>query len=38
LTNGVRISFGPLVRDTAKIEEGLARLGTWMRTQGTYGT
>ena len=31
LTNGVRISFGPLVRDTAKIEEGLARLGTWMR-------
>jgi aspartate/methionine/tyrosine aminotransferase len=32
LTNGVRISFGPLVRDTAKIEEGLARLGTWMRS------
>ena len=31
LTNGVRISFGPLVRDTAKIEEGLARLGAWMR-------
>ena len=31
LTNGVRISFGPLVRDTAKIEQGLARLGTWMR-------
>ena len=31
LTNGVRISFGPLVRDTLKIEEGLARLGTWMR-------
>lgn len=31
LTNGVRISFGPLVRDTAKIEEGLARLGSWMR-------
>ena len=31
LTNGVRISFGPLVRDTAKIEEGLARLGRWMR-------
>ena len=32
LTNGVRISFGPLVRDTAKIEEGLARLGAWMRS------
>ncbi len=31
LTNGVRISFGPLVRDTNKIDEGLARLGTWMR-------
>ncbi len=31
LTNGVRISFGPLVRDTAKIDEGLARLGAWMR-------
>ena len=32
LTNGVRISFGPLVRDTDKIEEGLARLGAWMRS------
>jgi aspartate/methionine/tyrosine aminotransferase len=31
LTNGVRISFGPLVMNTAKIEEGLARLGAWMR-------
>jgi aspartate/methionine/tyrosine aminotransferase len=31
LANGVRISFGPLVRDTNKIDEGLARLGTWMR-------
>ena len=31
LKNGVRISFGPLVRDTAKIDEGLARLGAWMR-------
>ncbi len=31
LANGVRISFGPLVRDTAKIEEGLQRLGRWMR-------
>jgi aspartate/methionine/tyrosine aminotransferase len=31
LTNGVRISFGPLVMDTGKIEEGLARLGAWMR-------
>ncbi|OFW41496.1 MAG: hypothetical protein A3J29_02275 [Acidobacteria bacterium RIFCSPLOWO2_12_FULL_67_14b] len=32
LTNGVRISFGPLVHDTAKIDEGLARLGAWMRS------
>ena len=32
LTNGVRISFGPLVKDTGKIEEGISRLGTWMRT------
>ena len=31
LTNGVRISFGPLVMDTGKIEEGLARLGSWMQ-------
>ena len=31
LTNGVRISFGPLVRDTAKIDAGLSRLGAWMR-------
>ena len=30
LTNGVRISFGPLVMDTAKIEEGLARLGAYL--------
>ena len=33
LVNGVRISFGPLVKDTPKIEEGLARLGAWMRAQ-----
>ena len=32
LTNGVRISFGPLVNDPEKIEEGLSRLGRWMRT------
>ena len=32
LANGVRISFGPLVRDTARIEEGLVRLGAWMRS------
>ena len=32
LTNGVRISFGPLVMDTGKIDEGLARLGTWMQS------
>ena len=31
LANGVRISFGPLVKDTNKIEEGLERLGRWMR-------
>jgi aspartate/methionine/tyrosine aminotransferase len=31
LANGVRISFGPLVRNTGKIEEGIARLGAWMR-------
>ncbi len=30
LANGVRISFGPLVTDTARITEGLARLGRWM--------
>ena len=32
LKNGVRISFGPLVRDTSKIDEGLERLGKWMRS------
>jgi len=31
LTNGVRISFGPLVMDTGRIEEGIARLGAWLR-------
>ena len=31
LTNGVRISYGPLVMNPEKIREGLARLGTWMR-------
>ena len=30
LTNGVRISFGPLVKDTGKIDEGIERLGRWM--------
>jgi aminotransferase len=30
LTNGVRISFGPLVTTLHKIDEGLARLGRWM--------
>ncbi len=34
LANGVRISFGPLVNDLPKIDEGLARLGRWMRTTG----
>lgn len=33
IANGVRISFGPLVSDTAKIDEGLARLGRWMQAQ-----
>ena len=32
LANGVRISFGPLVRDTATIEEGLSRLGKYMQS------
>ena len=32
LTNGVRISFGPLVNAHDKIREGLRRLGTWMRS------
>jgi aspartate/methionine/tyrosine aminotransferase len=31
LTNGVRISYGPLVMNTEKIREGLGRLGAWMR-------
>lgn len=31
IANGVRISYGPLVRDHAKITEGLRRLGAWMR-------
>ena len=31
LINGVRISFGPLVHDLPRIDEGLARLGAWMR-------
>lgn len=31
LARGVRLSFGPLVRETHKIDEGLARLGGWMR-------
>ena len=31
LRNGVRISFGPLVHDLPKIEEGLARLGRFIR-------
>jgi len=31
LTNGVRISYGPLVMNTDRIREGLARLGKWMR-------
>lgn len=30
LTNGVRISFGPLVHDLDKIEEGFRRVGAWL--------
>lgn len=33
IKHGVRISYGPLVTTPHKIEEGLARLGTWMRAQ-----
>jgi 2-aminoadipate transaminase len=33
LSNGVRISYGPMVMTPAKIEEGLSRLGHWMRTR-----
>ena len=32
LANGIRISYGPLVMNTEKIHEGLARLGKWMRS------
>jgi len=31
LTNGVRISYGPLVQSPATITEGLRRLGAWMQ-------
>lgn len=31
LRTGVRISYGPMVTTPQKIEEGLARLGQWMR-------
>jgi aspartate/methionine/tyrosine aminotransferase len=31
LSNGVRISYGPMVMTPAKIDEGLRRLGRWMR-------
>jgi aspartate/methionine/tyrosine aminotransferase len=30
LTNGVRISYGPLVSSPDRIREGLARLGRWL--------
>jgi aspartate/methionine/tyrosine aminotransferase len=33
LADGVRISFGPLVTDLPRIEEGLARLGRWMASR-----
>ncbi len=32
LTSGVRISFGPMVRDTDRIEEGLRRLGRFVNS------
>jgi aminotransferase len=31
IKNGVRISYGPMVMTSEKIEEGLSRLGRWMR-------
>lgn len=31
IKNGIRISYGPMVMTPAKIDEGLARLGKWMR-------
>jgi aminotransferase len=33
IKTGVRISYGPMVTTPQKIEEGLARLGSWMRAQ-----
>jgi aspartate/methionine/tyrosine aminotransferase len=33
LKNGIRVSYGPLVMTPQKIQEGLARLGRWMRSQ-----
>ena len=33
IKNGVRISYGPMVMTPQKTEEGLARLGRWMRAQ-----
>jgi aspartate/methionine/tyrosine aminotransferase len=33
LKNGVRISYGPMVTTPQKIDEGIARLGAWMRAQ-----
>jgi aspartate/methionine/tyrosine aminotransferase len=33
IKNGVRISYGPMVMTPAKIDEGLSRLGQWMRAR-----
>jgi aspartate/methionine/tyrosine aminotransferase len=33
IKNGVRISYGPMVMTPEKIEEGLSRLGKWMRAR-----
>ena len=32
IRNGVRISYGPMVATPEKIDQGLARLGRWMRS------
>ena len=32
IKTGIRISYGPMVMTPARIEEGLSRLGTWMRS------
>jgi len=36
LTDAVRVSFGPLVEDLPRIEEGMSRLGRWMAGRGGH--